>query len=528
MPGTRPFAGVPLTGRDGLPLGALCVLAAEPGAFGTAHVETLRALAAGVVSVLELRRLDRLAGIPQDMGAHGRRLRRALDQDELVTWFQPVVELSTGEPVSLEALVRWEHPQRGTLGPTAFLPAVERTGLSMPLGRHVLHQALRTVADLGTTYGVAVNVSPLELREGLAASVLADLAAHQIAPSALALEVTERGVAGEVAVQELSLLREAGVRVVLDDFGAGRSSLQHVVDLPLTSLKLDGSLVGRLDEPRVATVVRSTIALARDLGLGVVAEGIETEQQRAALVDLGCLLGQGHLFSAAVAPADLPEVLSRLAPARPVVRPVSHAHSLLVEDERGALLDRAADLLEQALRAPGPVVLVATVAGRVALERALASRGVDCVQREGYAVLRTEELLADAGALLDLPAGATVVSDLTAVLWASGDVARAIAVEDALGRLPVSVVCCHEGWALAAHGTTQERRRLHEQHGVAAVAAAAEGLAAMPPEARDLVQRMRIAGASLHSIAAALSAEGFPSPSGVRWHWRQVERLLAG
>ncbi|MCW2672000.1 MAG: diguanylate phosphodiesterase [Frankiales bacterium] len=524
-PGTQSFAGLPLIGRDGLPLGVLCVADLVPRQFSLTQLDTLRTLADGVVNVLELRRLDRLAGAPGDVQALGRRLRRALDHGELVTWFQPVVHLASGAPNGLEALVRWEHPQRGVLGPSSFLSAVDRSGLSLPLGRHVLHQALRTLADLGSPdlRRVAVNVSPLQLaRPGLASSVLADLAAHRLDPSCLSLEVTEQGLAGDIAVRELSALREAGVQIALDDYGTGRASLKQLLDLPITSLKLDGSLVNRLSDPRVVTVVRSTITMATDLGIEIVAEGVETEEQRCALLSLGCTVGQGHLFSVAVSTNDLPDVLSQLSPDRPVVRPAAADHVLLIEGSRSAFVETLADRLADALRAGGPVILVASGPHRTALESAVEAPGF----AERCSVLSSEDLVDDWSPLLSVPAGATVISDLSGLLWSRGNVSAAIELEDFLGRLPATVCCGHESWALAAHGTPQQLRRLHEQHGREQVAPVVTGLAALRPDGRELVERMLASGASSHSIAAALGAEGFPSPSGVRWHWRQVERLL--
>lgn len=521
----RAYAGIPLTGRDGLPLGVLCVHDVVPRDFTPVQLDRLRTLADCVVTVLELRRLDRLAGVNGDLAAQGRRLRRALEQNELVTWFQPIVALETGHPEGLEALVRWEHPQRGLVAPLEFLPAVEHSGLSLAVGRYVLHAALRTLADLRLPGKVSVNISPLLLaRPGLAASVLADLEAHRIDPSCLSVEVTEQGLSADIARQELTLLREAGVRVSLDDFGTGRSSLSDLVDLPLTSIKIHGWLVERLADERVVAVVRSTVALAKELGLTVVAEGVETDAQRQALIALGCRSGQGHLFSPAVPAADLPAVLARLQPSLPVPRAAAD-HSFILEADRPTLVERAVDMFERVLRAPGPVVLIASVSNRVALERGVAARGVNCVDRVGYTMRATEDLLDD-WSDLDIPAGATVVCDLSSVLWARGDVSAAIEVEDLLARMPAVVWCLHEAWALHAHGTPQQRQRLHEQHGHTAVSPV-EGLGVLRPDARELVERMREAGASSHSIAAALSGEGYPSPSGVRWHWRQVDRLLA-
>jgi hypothetical protein len=245
-----------------------------------------------------------------------------------------------------------------------------------------------------------------------------------------------------------------------------------------------------------------------------VAEGVETDEQRLALIEAGCVLGQGHLFSPAVPASELGVVAA----------PVARAHELMVASDD--LVQQAAVRLEEALAAPGPVVLLASVQHRVAIERTLAARGVNCLQREGYSVLRSEDLLED-WSTLSVPAGATVWSDLAGLLWEQGDVSRAIAVEDFLGRLPATVICGHETWALHGHGTPEQIRRMHEQHGTAYETAELSALDTLRPDARDLVERMRVAGASLHSIAAALTAEGHPSPSGVRWHWRQVQRLVA-
>jgi hypothetical protein len=147
------------------------------------------------------------------------------------------------------------------------------------------------------------------------------------------------------------------------------------------------------------------------------------------------------------------------------------------------------------------------------------------MQRDGYTLLKSEDYLDDWSALR-VPAGATVWSDLAGVLWARGDVLAAIAAEDFLGALPASVMCFHQDWALGTHGTPQQVRRLHEQHD-SVPGEQVSGLAMLPPDARELITRMRESGASTHSIAAALTLEGYPPPSGVRWHWRQVDRLLA-
>ena len=538
------FAGVPLIGRDGLPIGVLCAVDRIARTFTEPELTALRTLAESVVTALELRRLDLYRGLPSDVAAQGKRLRRALEQKELVTWFQPIVDLRSGRPWALEALVRWEHPQRGLLGPADFLPAVEHSGLSLPLGRHVLHQSLQVVADLRSRSElpemllVAVNVSPLQLeRPGLASSLLADLAAHRIDPTLLAVEVTETSLMRhpDVVARELHQLREAGVHLALDDYGTGRASLRQLLELPFSALKLDGCLTARVvDDPRTLTVVRSTIRMAEDLGVVVLAEGVETEPQRDALVELGCFLGQGHAFDQAAPASQLPILLAR-SRGRSVPRPARPADHAMATAADGP------DVLEKVLRGTRPVVLIASADNRVAIERALARRGVNAVTRPGYAVLRADEVLAQirVGTGIDadafrrvvaplVPIGATVWSDLAGLLWARGETTAAIELEDLMGQLPAAVICSHESWALAAFGTAQQVRRLQDQHPTARPVAPATGdWGALRPAARELLERMVSSGASPHSIAAALNAEGHPTPWGVRWHWRQVARLTA-
>ena len=201
-PGLRSYAGVPLVGRDGLPLGTLCVLDTEARDFTTDQVGALATLGDHVVHLLELRRVDQALGLrpsPDDAPLQdARRLRQALDEGELVPHFQPMVDLGSGRVAGLEALLRWHHPERGTVAPGAFLPAVESSGLMMPVGRRVLADALRMLAALEDDprvprlIGMAVNVSLVQLAQpGLHETVLALLEQHGVAPGRLSLELTE-------------------------------------------------------------------------------------------------------------------------------------------------------------------------------------------------------------------------------------------------------------------------------------------------------------------------------------------------
>jgi diguanylate cyclase (GGDEF)-like protein len=319
------YAGIPLIGRDGLPLGTLCVLDRRPRRFTQTQLGGLRQLAAQVVALLELRRAENASGrSPRSLIAEASdpvRLRQALDDGELRPHFQPMVDLRTGRTVGCEALLRWHHPQHGVLLPASFLSAIESSGLVLPVGREVLDRSLGTLAALRADptvpalIGMAVNVSGAQLRQpGLAETVLQYLERHGIPAEDLSIELTETAALHDndtaIARSELLVLREAGVHLALDDYGTGWSALARLLELPLTALKLDRSLVkGLPDDPRSLLLARSTFGLARDMGLAVVSEGVETTAQRDSLLDMGGQFGQGWLFSR---PLDLPALLTRL------------------------------------------------------------------------------------------------------------------------------------------------------------------------------------------------------------------------
>jgi len=313
-PGIRAYAGVPLVGRDGLPVGALCVIDRRPRHFSARQLAGLQLLAAQVVAQMELRRVDRAAGLAGGAllgeATDPVRLRLALDRGELRPHFQPIVELATGLTCGFESLLRWHHPAHGVLLPGLFLPAVESSSLVLPVGRHVLDRSLAALAELRSDpalpayLGVAVNVSALQLQQpGLAESVLTCLERHAVPPTLLTLEITETASLLDTAAarRELEALREAGVLLALDDYGVGWSGLGRLLELPLTTLKLDRSLVAGLPgDPRCSAVATSTLGLAASIGLEVVCEGIETEEQRTSLLGMGALRGQGWLFARAL------------------------------------------------------------------------------------------------------------------------------------------------------------------------------------------------------------------------------------
>ena len=230
-------------------------------------------------------------------------LRAALERNELVMHFQPKVSLKGGRVEGLEALVRWQHPRLGLLQPAAFIDMAERSGLIAPLTSAALDGALtecRAWMHAGLTVTVAVNLSARSLRdESIVADVAAALERHGVPGHMLQLEITENSFVSDptAARQVLGALRELGVSIAIDDFGTGYSSLAHLKDLPIDELKIDRHFVAGLAHGNAeAAIVRSTVQLAHDLGLRVVAEGVESSAVLAELARLGCDAVQGFLF----------------------------------------------------------------------------------------------------------------------------------------------------------------------------------------------------------------------------------------
>jgi diguanylate cyclase (GGDEF)-like protein len=234
----------------------------------------------------------------------GTDLRHAVERHEFFVDFQPIVDLGSGEVLSAEALARWHHPEHGNLTPLEFLETVERSGQLAAFADAVLEQSLTAVGmwrESGFDLPVAVNVSPRSLLDrDFPAAVLSRLASHGVPADRLVLELTETLTMSqlEVVARGLGELRDAGVRLALDDFGTGVSSLSVLSRLPVHQLKIDREFVLAVEtSSEAAAVIRSTVDLARSLHLTVIAEGVESEPQRHALWDLGCVAGQGHLFA---------------------------------------------------------------------------------------------------------------------------------------------------------------------------------------------------------------------------------------
>lgn len=239
-------------------------------------------------------------------------VRRALAGHQLHTYFQPKFNLQTGEVCSAEALARWHHPFKGVLPPAVFMPVIERCGLLNELLFQQLETCLRLqrkALDQGFDLNVALNLHAGQLlKPELTGQIQSVLAAHDLPGSGLTFELTETGLLEEPAISLESLvrLRMMGCSLSIDDFGAGFSSLQRLCQLPFNEIKLDGEFVrGLEDEPRRRAVISSTLALGEALGMAVVVEGIETEEQRQVLLELGCRQGQGYLCARPMSAASL-------------------------------------------------------------------------------------------------------------------------------------------------------------------------------------------------------------------------------
>jgi EAL domain-containing protein (putative c-di-GMP-specific phosphodiesterase class I) len=245
-------------------------------------------------------------------------LRRALEGDELVLHYQPEVSLDTGRIVGAEALVRWEHPERGLLMPDEFIPMAEETGLILGVGRAVLEKACAQAVEWNRRFGsnapghISANVSGRQLPT-LVRDVAHVLGRTGLDPLALVLEITESVVMDdpEAAIPTFQALRQMGVSLAIDDFGTGYSSLSWLKHFPISTLKLDKSFVQGLGvDPADRAIAQSVLTMAALLDVTVTAEGIETEEQAAELVALGCRNGQGYYYARPQRPDEMTRLLA--------------------------------------------------------------------------------------------------------------------------------------------------------------------------------------------------------------------------
>ena len=251
-------------------------------------------------------------------------LRRAIDERELLLYYQPKADLESGQIVGVEALVRWQHPTRGLLNPGEFVPLAERTGLIRELTHHVLEAALeqlRRWKEIGLDQSVSVNLSARDLLDvELPARIAELLARHEVPAERLELEITESVILADPmrARYVLNQLGEMGIQLAVDDFGSGYSSLAYLKRLPVSVIKIDRSFVMNMaQDENDALIVRSTIDLGRNLGLKVVAEGVESETSWSDLARLRCDLAQGYFLSRPMPAAAFPGWIEQRGAASP-------------------------------------------------------------------------------------------------------------------------------------------------------------------------------------------------------------------
>jgi EAL domain-containing protein (putative c-di-GMP-specific phosphodiesterase class I) len=246
-------------------------------------------------------------------------LHSAISRDELELHYQPQAHID-GEITGFEALVRWHHPRHGVVPPSIFVPLAEESGLIVPLGEWILRSACREAASWPQPLCIAINLSPVQFRHGdLPRLVHQILVETGLAPSRLELEITEGVLIDDFtrAVSVLRRLKGMGVRIAMDDFGTGYSSLSYLQSFPFDKMKIDQSFVANLGHSQQATtIIRAVIALGRGLNLPVVAEGVETEEQRMFLAAERCSEIQGYLVGRPKPIADYAHVIGRAPPKR--------------------------------------------------------------------------------------------------------------------------------------------------------------------------------------------------------------------
>ena len=255
------------------------------------------------------------------------RLRSALENDELEVWFQPIVDTTSGQPLGVEALVRWRHPVLGDVSTQHLIEVAEETGMILPLGAAVIEATCESMAALGddaASLSFSINLSAHQLADpALIGALEQSIAAHRTEPGRLVCEITESAVMHDVAdsARVLDRIRELGVGIAIDDFGTGYSSLAYLQRFPVDVLKIDREFVTALtaDSDWKRSLAAGIISLGHSLGLRILAEGVESSEQANILTMLGCDAMQGFLFSEAVSIDELPDMLNRLrSTARPI------------------------------------------------------------------------------------------------------------------------------------------------------------------------------------------------------------------
>jgi diguanylate cyclase (GGDEF)-like protein/PAS domain S-box-containing protein len=390
-----------------------------PASIGVVHrgpsgagIETLEGDAALAMATAKARGRDRAQLFTDQLRASmprlslERELQQAVTQEQFVVRFQPEIELATNRVVGVEALVRWDHPERGLLPPADFVGAAEESGAIVDIGRQVLAESCARLAEWSAhtdhPLTVAVNLSARQLADpGLVEFTRATLERHGIAPSRLVLEMTESTLVddAERASDVFRALRDLGVSVAIDDFGTGYSSLLYLKRFPADVLKIDRSFVDGLGtDAGDSAIVAAVIRLAHRLDLTVIAEGVETAEQLAHLKRLGCEQAQGYLWSRPMAADELAALLQRDLPAVPAV----HVGPLEPGDDRSEL-DELLAVLTHELSTPLTVIggYAEMLADRLDLDDVDpgARTGVAAIERNVHNLGRLVAALADARGL---------------------------------------------------------------------------------------------------------------------------------
>jgi diguanylate cyclase (GGDEF)-like protein len=240
-------------------------------------------------------------------------MRAALKNGEFLLHFQPIVSVTTGRIVAFEALIRWQHPTRGLMGPANFIPLAESTRYIVPIGEWVIREACRVAATWPDDIKVAVNLSPVQFQRSDITPVVIDaLATSGIAPERLELEITESVLLdkSDKHVRTLEALREIGATISMDDFGTGFSSLSYLRTFPFDKIKIDQSFIQSLaDDKRSLDIITAIAGLGRSFGMKTVAEGVETALQYAAIAEQGCTEVQGRYYAMPMTPEDVTDLL---------------------------------------------------------------------------------------------------------------------------------------------------------------------------------------------------------------------------
>lgn len=312
-PRARAYVAVPLTGREGLVIGTLCLLDTRPRSFSAEQMVQLVAIAAVVQDQLEMLRCR--GPRPPGSVADAAELAAAVDTGQVVPFYQPVVDLATGQVSAVEALARWRHPVRGVVAPADFIPLAEDTEIVIDLDLAVLRHAVVDFARWQPQHPslqLNVNLSGRHFdHPDCVERITAAITTSGVAPGAVNLEVTETTAMAAHSEDRgfLAELRERGFQILLDDFGTGFSSVKQMLRLPVDGIKLDQAVTAAVGTRVGDAVVRALVGLAADLDLSTVIEGVETPAQAARVQELGCTQAQGYLWTPPVPAAEIAGLL---------------------------------------------------------------------------------------------------------------------------------------------------------------------------------------------------------------------------